>query len=84
MIVGAMSLTQSFAVKKRYSDFYTLREALLLSWPGFYIPPVPEKKTFGNTEKEFILERKEALHMFVRQIAKFEFMVHSVEFKLFL
>ena len=53
---------------------------MIYSWPGFYIPPVPEKKTFGNTDGDFILERKEALNMFVKQIAKFEFMVHSVEF----
>jgi sorting nexin-1/2 len=54
-----------FAVNKRYSDFYILRNQMLVGWQGFYVPPVPEKKTFGNTEKEFILERKEELNKFV-------------------
>ena len=60
-----------FSVMKRYSDFFALKQAIAARWPGFYLPPIPEKKTFGNTEKEFILERKEELDKFVQQLAKY-------------
>lgn len=33
-----------FSVSKRYSDFDKLRTLLVLRWPGFYIPSLPEKK----------------------------------------
>lgn len=34
----------TFEIRRRYNDFYYLREALVKKWPGIYIPPVPEKK----------------------------------------
>ena len=55
-----------FSIVRRYSDFYALKQALSLAWPGFYVPPIPAKQTFGNTEKEFILERKEELDKFIQ------------------
>lgn len=31
-------------VKRRYSDFLWLRQQLMAMYPGYYIPPLPEKK----------------------------------------
>ena len=35
-------------VWRRYSDFVWLRNLLVKSFPGIFIPPLPEKKAFGN------------------------------------
>lgn len=32
-----------FEVQRRFNEFYILRETLLATWPGLYIPPIPEK-----------------------------------------
>ena len=29
---------------RRYNDFYAFRKALVLKWPGIYIPGMPPKK----------------------------------------
>jgi hypothetical protein len=34
----------SFEIRRRYNDFFYLRESLVRKWPGLYIPPIPEKK----------------------------------------
>jgi hypothetical protein len=33
----------AFSVKRRYNEFNELREKLVLNWPGYFIPPIPEK-----------------------------------------
>jgi predicted ATPase len=37
----------------------------------------------GNMDKEFILERKDSLDHFIRQLAKYEFFLRSEDFTLF-
>lgn len=37
-------------VARRYSDFEALREAWKRILPGFYLPFLPSKKIFGNTD----------------------------------
>lgn len=34
----------SFEIRRRYNDFFYLRESLVKVWPALYIPPIPEKK----------------------------------------
>ena len=34
----------TFEIRRRYNDFFHLREILKKKWPGLYIPPIPEKK----------------------------------------
>lgn len=56
----------TFQVRKRYSDFYMLRDALRERWPGYYIPAIPPKKAIGNMEKDFIKARLQHLDNFVK------------------
>ena len=35
----------NFEVRRRYNDFFCLRQNLIQRWPGCYIPPIPPKKT---------------------------------------
>lgn len=55
-----------FEIYRRYSDFWVLREIFVDRWPGLYIPPLPEKVTFGNKKNDFIEERSFLLNMFFR------------------
>ena len=48
-IVG-YDMKGNFQVRKRYSDFYLLRNALRERWLGYYIPAIPPKKAIGNMD----------------------------------
>lgn len=67
-------------------------------WPGCYVPHIPEKKTAsvdiskgnplqwsvkGNKEGEFVEERRSLLERFLRELAKFKFLINSSEFAIF-
>ena len=55
-----------FEIFRRYSDFFQLRELFVDRWPGLYIPPIPSKRTVGNTKAEFVNERCFLLNLFIR------------------
>jgi sorting nexin-1/2 len=60
-----------------------LREALSSRWPGVYIPAIPEKKLVGNKDDNFVEERRALLERFMKEIAKFDYLTQSREFKVF-
>ena len=33
-----------YKVKRRFNDFFELRQKLVENWPGVMVPPLPEKK----------------------------------------
>ena len=42
----------SFEVLRRFSDFVSIRTALVSRWPGIYVPPVPSKKAIVMRNKK--------------------------------
>ena len=52
-------------------------------WPGCYVPAIPEKQAIGDKEQGFIEERRQLLERFIRECAKYEFIIESKEFKIF-
>ena len=87
-----------FETQRRFNEFFTLRKVLTERWPGCYVPCIPEKKTLsvdvgksdprqwkvaGNTDDEFVEERRTLLERFLRELAKFDFIIESKEFKIF-
>ena len=56
--------------KRRYNDFFNLREALTRRWPGIPLPTIPPKKSIGNKDLVFIQERRYYLERFLRKISK--------------
>jgi sorting nexin-1/2 len=72
-----------FEESRRFSEFFALREALASRWPGVYIPAIPEKKLMGNKDDKFVEERRALLERFMKEIAKFEYLTDSKEFKVF-
>lgn len=47
------------------------------------MPSIPPKQAIGNTERDFVTERKMMLNTFLKELAKYKFFVDSVEFGLF-
>jgi len=73
----------NFSVTRRFSQFYMLRQCLVLVFKGIYVPPLPEKIAFDNTAPETILERTFLLHRFIKHIAMTPCLVESPEFEIF-
>ena len=78
------SATQNVEISRRYSDFFALREKLCKRWPGIYIPNIPKKKTVGNLEITTILSRTKLLNLFTERLVKYDYLLSSEEFKLFI
>ncbi len=72
-----------FEEARRFSEFFALKEALTVRWPGVYIPAIPEKKLMGNKDDKFVEERRALLERFMKEIAKFDHLTQSREFKVF-
>ena len=60
-----------------------MKNALSSRWPGVYIPALPEKKLMGNNDDKFIEERRSLLERFMKELAKYDYLVNSKEFKIF-
>ena len=85
-------------MNRRYNEFLALRNALVERWPGCYIPCIPEKKTVNvdtsaasmsdwnwstNTEQSFVEMRRALFERFIREVAKYDYLVQSKEFQIF-
>ena len=68
---------------RRYSDFYSLYDKLLLRWPGIYIPRIPPKKITGNTDAKTIKERLRLLNRFCLNISNIEYLYKAEETNIF-
>ena len=69
---------------RRFREFHALADVLRIRWPGCYIPSIPEKKmNQNNSDDKFIEERRELLERFMREIAKYDYIIFSKEFKVF-
>jgi hypothetical protein len=74
----------NFSVKRRYNEFNELRKKLVENWPGYFIPPIPEKKSTGNTDPEFVKERQHMLNHFMVRCAKMQHIFYSDEMQMFI
>ena len=81
--VSGVDADGPFEETRRFSEFFALRETLASRWPGVYIPAIPEKKMMGNKDDKFVEERRALLERFMKEIAKFEFLTQSKEFRVF-
>jgi len=72
-----------FSIVRRYREFNALSTVLKMRWPGCYIPAIPEKGYIKDKSEQFVEERRSLLERFMREIAKFDYIIFSKEFKLF-
>ena len=52
-------------------------------YPGLYVPPVPPKRSTGNTNTEFVEGRCFYLNMFYKQLVRCPYLFESEELQLF-
>ena len=72
-----------FEVKRRYKEFFALRNRLVAAWPGCWIPQVPPKVAFGNKKEAFVNTRRKKLEEFLRKASMISFLYHSDDFQQF-
>lgn len=73
-----------FEARRRFSEFFVLRETLTRRWMGLYVPPLPEKKALGNKDLRFVEERKRGLEYFARRMAAVKYLYYAEEFQILL
>jgi len=56
--VEGQDSTGRFEVQRRYNEFLMLNKSLNESWPGCYIPAIPEKQFIGDKDENFVEERR--------------------------
>jgi hypothetical protein len=47
------------------------------------VPQIPEKKMVGQVNDKFVEERQKLLERFMKEIAKYDYIIYSKEFKIF-
>ena len=73
-----------FSEVRRFREFFELQKVLRIRWPGCYIPSIPEKKIqVGQADNAFVEERRSLLERFMKEIAVYDYIVFSKEFKIF-
>mmetsp|Transcript_15071 Transcript_15071/g.24032 ORF Transcript_15071/g.24032 Transcript_15071/m.24032 type:complete len:242 (+) Transcript_15071:98-823(+) len=55
-------------VFRRYSDFVWLKHTLESKYPGYIIPPLPEKAVLGRFQAEFVSSRMRGLQRFLIRV----------------
>lgn len=81
--VTGIDMDGPFEEVRRFRDFFALKNGLTQRWPGIYIPALPEKKLVGNYDDKFVEERRNLLERFMKELAKYDYLIHSKEFKIF-
>jgi sorting nexin-1/2 len=74
-------------VFRRFSDFYWLRDTLEQKYPGFIIPPLPEKTLpilQNNLSERFFLSRARSLDYFLAHVAAHSVLSRDIAVKDFL
>ena len=78
-IQGNKEIENQIILKKRYSDFFTLRKKLVQRWPGVYIPNIPPKKAIGNLDNSIIETRQRILNKFCEKLISISYLSESEE-----
>jgi hypothetical protein len=74
-----------FETTRRYKEFNALSNVLRTRWVGCYVPSIPEKNLniTKNNEDNFVEERRSLLERFLKECAKYDYIIFSKEFKKF-
>jgi hypothetical protein len=72
-----------FTEVRRFREFHALGIVLRTRWPGCYVPSIPEKKVLNADNEKFVEERRVLLERFMKEIAKYDYIIYSKEFKVF-
>jgi len=71
-------------VFRRYSDFVWLRNVLVKSFPGIFIPPLPPKAVIGNKDESFVESRRSDLQRWLQRVIVRNFLADHEAVSVFL
>ena len=71
-------------IRKSYSEFASLRDALRTTFPGAFIAPLPPRSVLGTKNDAFVQRRMDGLNRFIQSIAKNPYLRNDGEFIRFL
>jgi hypothetical protein len=71
-------------VQRRFKDLEWFFSQVILNLKGFIVPPLPEKRFFGNTSREFVEERRAWIEKFLCLLLQHPFIGSSSLLKDFL
>ncbi|OMJ83240.1 hypothetical protein SteCoe_15895 [Stentor coeruleus] len=74
----------NWVVQRRYNDFLWVRNMLLITCPGSYIPPLPPRKIVGNFSVKFIRKRHKFLEDFLKGVLRDPYLRSSNDLVVFL
>ena len=61
-----------------------MREVILLSFPGIFIPPLSKLKNRGNSSEDTLIKRYKCLNIFMNALILHPLIIHSEQLQLFL
>lgn len=76
-----------FKVNRRFSDFEWLSKTLIIKYPGYIIPEIPEKNFLANInfeKSEFIEARRKDLEGFLEKLLEHKYLRNAEEVRSFL
>lgn len=71
-------------VQRRYSDFLWMRNMIVVTCPGSYVPPLPPRKIVGNFSVKFIRKRHKFLEDFLKGVLRDPYLRSSQDLVVFL
>lgn len=88
VVYNVKSEPSGYSVRRRYNDFVWLRDMLVASYPGMFIPALPaankvnfSSKSVGGSkvdvDSDFVKNRMAQLHLFLQQLKNIPFIVNS-------
>ena len=76
--------SEIFHANRRYSDFEEFHKLLITNFPGFNVPPLPNKTLFKYHDKEILRSRRSHIEFYLNYIANHFLLKNSEIFKQFL
>lgn len=67
--INCQYLDSNYSVVRRFSDLDWLYSSFLVSFKGFIIPLLPDKKFLNNTDKAFIEQRRSDMEKFLNSLS---------------
>eukprot|EP01102_Stenamoeba_stenopodia_P010899 TRINITY_DN3322_c0_g1_i1.p1 TRINITY_DN3322_c0_g1~~TRINITY_DN3322_c0_g1_i1.p1 ORF type:complete len:133 (+),score=33.63 TRINITY_DN3322_c0_g1_i1:192-590(+) len=75
---------QEWTVKKRFNSFVELNDILSMAFPRIELPPLPEKRWFGNNNPDVLRDRSFLLQQYLQKILKHPTLATTTAVNLFL
>ena len=84
IVYTVRTLPLEWEVTREFSDFTWLRKIILLSFPGIFIPTLPQMKNRGNISEDTSKKRQKILYKFMQCLISHPLVLRSEQLRIFL